>query len=1182
MLRINNLSRLGKSSLARQLSPVLLVLMSAYSGSALAALAQEPLFLALPAQPNIMYSLDNSGSMQWGSVTGYDGLFEYTATSTSGTLTGPVSNATRDKRAYYSSSYNSIWYNPATTYAPPVDYLGSNFSPSSPTGARLDPYPTVASPFSSNTLDLTAVCYAPSSTPTLPIFTYTKNASNIWSIGPNTTNCKTISDTGSGTYKTKVSRYAFYYIWDGNTNIKTATPSDSAFPTRIDISTGTTYSKVAGKDSRLDCGTGTTCSGVQELQNFANWFSYYRTRILMTKSAMGLAFSPIDPVVTPNNTPRFRVGFNAINAQASDGSTTVDNTGVTDSASWLTIRAFDTAQKQDFYTKLYGINPGNGTPLRAQMDRIGKLYSGTLASFDYTNNDPYFATNPRTGTADKTLLSCRASYHIMSTDGYWNSAYSGVSGDYDGTADGKFVTQASGTLDAKKTSSTLADIAMYYYMTDLRPTLADKAGTKNDPLATQHMRTFTIGLGANGNLTYQSNYDVATSGDFFDIKAGTKNWGVPKDDDKANIDDLWHAAVNGRGHYYSAGNPTDLKDGLVKILKEIGGSEGAAASVATTGNKASGATNIIYVPSFESGTWAGHLKKITLKANGDEDVIVWDAATLIPAWNSRNIVTWNPVSKSAVAFDWLNLTTGVNSQQAALGDTDVLEYLKGNRSKEQVSENSATGYRYRTAVAGSPLGDIVNSAPKYVSDEDFGYSGLSSIGAAYDTYLGTKTAKTPMVYAGANDGMLHAFNGTTGVETFAYIPNSVYGNLKSLSDKNYGHRYFVDGHLTANDFHNGSAWKTVLVGSTGAGLTSSIFALDISSPDSLGTGSVMWEKTAADTGLANLGNVMGDTSIGRLPNGESVILVANGPDSASYKASLFLIKVSDGTVVKEFEVDATATAAAPNGLSAPAPLFNRNHELVGAYAGDIKGNLWKFSFVNAASPTTVAYSYSKLFTTNMDATGLINIQPIVQKPNIQIHPNGGFLVTVGTGRFMVASDKANKDIQSIYGIWDKAGSTAVIDHADLVQQTLTDVSESGKLVGRTLTSNTIDWTSKKGWYIDLLVAGERVVGDLLFSNAKIIVATTFVPVADLCGSNGDSQLMGFNGLSGAANSTPLFGTTTNLSSIVVEGTLTNPTLINTGSTSIAKINTSKGTLEDKPFNPGASIFRTWRQIIFKN
>ena len=82
------------------------------------------------------------------------------------------------------------------------------------------------------------------------------------------------------------------------------------------------------------------------------------------------------------------------------------------------------------------------------------------------------------------------------------------------------------------------------------------------------MVTFTIGLGL-GELSYQRTYEEATSGDFFDIKQGTKKWPVPAADSPSALDDLWHAAVNGRGVFFSAKNPGGPADGLTDTLSQL-------------------------------------------------------------------------------------------------------------------------------------------------------------------------------------------------------------------------------------------------------------------------------------------------------------------------------------------------------------------------------------------------------------------------------------------------------------------------------------------------------------------------------------------------------------------------------------------------------------------------------------
>ncbi|HTN65156.1 MAG TPA: PilC/PilY family type IV pilus protein, partial [Burkholderiaceae bacterium] len=616
-------------------------------------------------------------------------------------------------------------------------------------------------------------------------------------------------------------------------------------------------------------------------------------------------------------------------------------------AGWLTIRDFDAAQKQNFYTKLYAIKPNGGTPLRIQMNRIGQLYQSTLADFDYAGNDPY-----RESAASSKLTSCRPSYHIMSTDGFWNESL------------------PSGFPSAVGTS--LASIADYYYKTDLRDALDNNIKPTNtrDTATWQHMTTFTIGLGADGTIPYSETEPTT--------------WPTPVADSPSAIDDLWHAAVVGKGRYFSAKNPTALQAGLTSVLKDIAVQTGAASTGAITGSAIDG-DSYFYVPSFESGRWIGHLKAYNLTSAGSVGTVQWDAATKLPASDARNIVTWNPASGAAVDFLWDNLTTGSGSQQSLLASADVLEYLRGNAAKEQTELGAGPGiYRYRA----NKLGDIVNSAPLYVKKTDFGYQVLpeaSGGGATYRAFVSGKASRTPMLYVGANDGMLHGFNATSGVESFAYVPNALYSKLVSLSSPDYGHNYYVDGLLTEGDAYLGGAWKTILLGSIGAG-GSGVFAIDISNPGSLTAGKVLWEKGAGD--LADMGRVMGQLTAVRLRNGQWGAVFGNGYDSASGKAVLYVINLSTGALIKSFEL----TTGSVNGLSAPALLFNAQRELVGAYAGDLLGNLWKFNFDDTS---TAGWSSSKLFSAVNDDG---KIQPMVKRPALAQHPSGGYLVTVATGK----------------------------------------------------------------------------------------------------------------------------------------------------------------------------------------
>lgn len=1139
------------------LLPLAIVMALLLPTGAYAQISQSPLFLGQQIKPNIMFTMDNSGSMAWGSLTGYDGTAEY--------------NNSQTTKAYYSSDYNQIYYNPAVTYTPAVTYAGVSMGNSDAASASSDAFPTGATKY---TVDLTATCYTTSS-PTLPLYKVDIFATN--------TNCQS---SNSSPYTNKVARYAHYYVWDKSTNIKTASPSDTAFPTRVDIiSTTATYTRNSNRTDCIADTTGATCSYAEEIQNFANWFSYYRTRAQMAKTSMGAAFAGIDPVESPVKASKFRVGFNSINGISSTGSVSYNNTAVADGNGWLTIRDFDSAQKQSFYSKLYAINPSQGTPLRTQMNRIGKLFAKTLGSFDYANNDPY-----RLSAADSTLVSCRASYHIMTTDGYWNDDFSGI-GDQDGVNSG-YSTRARGSYDANGASNTLADVALYYYKNDLRTDITNNVPSNPDdptnPSNHQHVNTYTVGLGASGTLVYQSDYKTAATGDFAAIKAGTKNWPTPVGDGNTTIDDLWHAAVNGRGSYFSAKNPTEFQESLIATLKDIEKKNASGSAVALSANR-TGDNVYLYAPSFESVSWLGHLKAYSIDSAGTVATsAAWDAATVLPAWNARTIATWvetSPGVGSGVAFDWANLNS---AQQTALGSQNILEYLKGNGYLEKSQGHSGT-YRDRT----TKLGDIVNSAPLYVQSANFGYQTLPTAdgGAAYSNFLTAKSARIPVIYVGANDGMLHAFKATTGEEIFAYMPNSVYSNLKNLSKLSYDleHQYFVDGQVTQGDAYISGAWKNILLGSTGAG-AKSMFAIDITSspltnpplvsPPALRASNVLWEKS--DSGDNDMGYMLGKAEVVQLKNGVWAAIYGNGSYSANQRAVLYLRNIATGDLIRKIDTG-VGSSTAPNGLSTPALLFNSQRQLIAAYAGDLKGNLWKFDLSGASSGDWgVAYGGTPLFSAT-NASG--QEQPIIQRPVLGVHSKGGYIVDFATGKYFDTADSGTTQIQTMYGIWDKPPSvlltgTAQIARSELQQQTLTAVTSGAEVVGATLTSVSVDWTTKRGWYINLsLNSGERAIGEPVIVG-DVLWVTSLVPVGTLCSTGGDSFLYGINYLGGGANTDPVFEANPTRSGTKTEGTTGDMRFFQSPTSESVKTTNldTNPPVEDTKTKASGKPFRTWRQL----
>ncbi len=552
--------------------------------------------------------------------------------------------------------------------------------------------------------------------------------------------------------------------------------------------------------------------------------------------------------------------------------------------------------------------------------------------------------------------------------------------------------------------------------------------------------------------------------------------------------------------------------------------------------------SLVYQSSYSESDWAGHLLAFRMLPDGSAGEQLWDAADLLPNWERRKIVTWIPEQGRAVDFYWSALS---DAQKTALSSESMVAYLRGNDALEV---GHTDGYLRRRANA---LGDIVNSLPLYVKSTSFAYDLLpmESGGALYQVYLNTKQTRNPngMVYVGANDGMLHAFDAKTGIEKWAYMPQAVYPFLKSLSDVAYvtpKHHYFVDGQMSEGDAYlpatsgTARAWKSILLGTTGAG-AKSVFAIDISTPAEFAAKNVLWDHADANDGVVDddMGYVLGKASVVLLRNGQWAGLYGNGVESNHQKAVLYLLDVATGALIKKISA-AEHRDDVTNGLATPALRFNQQREVIAAYAGDLRGALWNFDLANS-KPDTWQLAYNGMpFFIATDKSG--QTQPIAQQLVMTAHAQGGRMILFGTGKLYETSDPTDKQIQSVYGLWEKPSDTStgmVISGRDqLQQQTLTAISN-----GRLITQNAIDWKNQRGWYVDLLDKGERVVGAPLIVDDTLVVLT-FTP--GIAGASASSQLMVFDLKTGGASAQAIFpNSPVNQISLTMPASLTAPVVI---------------------------------------
>jgi type IV pilus assembly protein PilY1 len=446
--------------------------------------------------------------------------------------------------------------------------------------------------------------------------------------------------------------------------------------------------------------------------------------------------------------------------------------------------------------------------------------------------------------------------------------------------------------------------------------------------------------------------------------------------------------------------------------------------------------------------------------------------------------------------------------------------------------------------------------------------GLSASAAnSYANFTTNRASRTPQVYVGANDGMLHAFNALTGAETFAFIPSTILPNLRELTYNGYSHRFFVDGPTTSGDVYDGSQWRTILVGTLRSG-GKSVFALDVTDPANI---SLLWEYSDAD-----LGFVYGRPAIVRLHNGTWGVVFGNGYNSTNQKAVLYVLNATTGALLSKLNTG-SGDATNPNGLASASPM-DINGDLVVdyVYAGDLLGNLWRFDLLDTSnadalrgtasvparsnSPANtwqIGYGGTPLFAAK-DAASPANRQPITTNIVAAPHQTGtGIMVMFGTGKYLEASDALQNTTltQSYYGIWDRyvlgeattsAFLSPTIDRSRLQPQTLSTQTsetfvrdESGTPVNvvqtvRTVSNNAVAWydyttnpvtRSKDGWYIDFreggVNLGEILVTDSLLIGNNVVFATT-TPSSDPCTAGVERWVWSLDIQSGGRTDTPAF------------------------------------------------------------
>ena len=637
-------------------------------------------------------------------------------------------------------------------------------------------------------------------------------------------------------------------------------------------------------------------------------------------------------------------------------------------------------------------------------------------------------------------------------------------------------------------------------------------------------------------------------------------WGNFEDSNGNSIPDLaseWDTDGDGvPDNYFLVTNPSNLATQLSAALSNILARSTSSSAAALNSGSLSTDTRL-YQAIFNTSDWEGQLLAYQIDTNsGAIDTSgtgpngsLWDGGAMMGniSPSSRVIITYNNSSNQGVAFRWPSnpgspsateidstlvnnlIENPVTGTPGSYAEGSLrLDYIRGDNDEEV---QNGGGFRNRT----SDLGDIINSNPLFIGAPAFRYPDTFSGGSetSYTAFKNNYANRDPIVAVGANDGMLHIFDATSGEPVLSYIPSSVHSRLNTLTDVNYSHKYFVDGSPNQADAFFNGAWHTVLVGGLGNG-GQGIYALDITDPSNFSEANaediVLWEFTDADTDGEDLGVTYSVPAVVRMANGQWAAIFGNGYNntvadsnpSATGNAVLYIVDIADGSIIKKLDTgvgsaDDPSASGRPNGLSTPAIVDTNGDSIADTiYVGDLFGNLWKidisssndnqwdFAIKSGSTPQPLFVAEN----TSGDR------QSITSRPNVSRLDNevNKTQVYFGSGKYIEDSDKSNTETQSFYGIEDHDDNTTIVRGDLLVQYISTELTSGG--YDYRITTDYTKSDTHDGWVLDLTSSGERVVTDPILRNRRIIFST-LIPDSDPCNFGGTGWLMELNAQDGA-------------------------------------------------------------------
>jgi len=659
-------------------------------------------------------------------------------------------------------------------------------------------------------------------------------------------------------------------------------------------------------------------------------------------------------------------------------------------------------------------------------------------------------------------------------------------------------------------------------------------------------------------------------------------------------------------NYFPAGNANLMVSSLTSAFASVSNAITAyttAFSFSQTTVATSGVES--FSAQYNSANWTSVITASNLVFNADGSVnttattTLWTTSTTLQAqlagngWSTaRHVATWN--GSAGVPFEAANLT---GAQLAALASpsyspsttsTQYLSYLRGDTTNQvgSTASGSTQSLRARTLF----LGDIVDASLTPVATPSQIFSQANDPG--YPAFQTAQSNRPTMVYAAANDGMLHAFLGTSGVEQFAYVPSAVFAGptgtpqvngLAALGNPSFVHHYYVDATPVAYDVdfgHTGGTtgtpnWRTLLIGGLGKG-GKSFYAIDVTNPASMNTeaavaGDVKWEFT-----YATMGYSFGAPVVVKTAQWGWVVALTSGYDNSDGYGHLYLVNPANGALIQDIK-----TPSPSIGLTqASAYVKDYSDDTADSiYVGDLNGQLWRFNL----TATTGQYPAPTLLATLKDAAN--NAQPITTAPLIEISPVTLYrYVLVGTGQLLSTTDITSSNGQTFYAIIDGTEGSFNTVATPITRSNLVAVTNATVTTGVTVPS------TSSGWYLDLGSSAGiawRVVTNPVAYNG-VVAFSALLTSGTACNPGGQSEVYAINyGTATSVITNTQVGATTPLPYYSISSAVTNLKFFNNANSSSStngaqlEYGTSGGGEGVVPTNPTGGIgtrLLNWREI----